>query len=234
MTLPRTLAFSQTAAKAGIHSLASAGLLNQAELTRLAQSEAASLSAGQVYAEAQRAHKDALILEKGILTRASPLLPQAVRLGLRQPEASLRDYEGWFGDRAAQYANPGDVASMFSPAAYLTALYREARTFYPEDSGWHIDQRRPDIAALALSQDNMDAEISALDLSIEIMMAKVRAGLPASDTSDDTVLKALSTDSAQYWYSLSPLPCRAATGLRGERSGLYSPCRLPGGHRTSE
>jgi hypothetical protein len=74
MTFSRTNAFIQTAAKAGIHSIASAGLLNQAELKRLAQTEDSFLSVGQVYTEAQRARKDVLILEKSILARASPLL----------------------------------------------------------------------------------------------------------------------------------------------------------------
>ncbi|MGV3345739.1 neuraminidase-like domain-containing protein [Enterobacteriaceae bacterium LUAb1] len=178
--------------------------MNQAELTRLVQSGASQLSAGEVYADVQRARKAALILEKSILTRASPLLPKAIKLGLRQPAASLRDYEEWFGDRAAKYANPGDVASMFSPAAYLTALYREARTFYAKKNPWHIDQRRPDLASLVLSQDNMDTEVSALALSIEIMLAKVRASLPADSlrngqvagdsSADDAVLNMLSTD----------------------------------------
>lgn len=203
MTLSRTHTFNHNAADAGIRSLASAGLLTQVDLTRLISSEASSVSAGQIYADAQRARKDALILEKNILTRASPLLPRAVRLGLRQPGASLRDYEEWFGQRAAQYANPGDVASMFSPAAYLTALYREACAFYTEDNPFHINQRRPDIAGLALSQNTMDDEISTLDLSIEIILAKVRdsmiaaaqrSGQKESDIiTDDAVMKMLST-----------------------------------------
>ncbi|MGV3344322.1 hypothetical protein ACGVWS_00780, partial [Enterobacteriaceae bacterium LUAb1] len=61
MTLSRSHDFSQVAAKQGIQSLASAGLLNQAELTRLVQSGASQLSAGEVYADVQRARKAALI-----------------------------------------------------------------------------------------------------------------------------------------------------------------------------
>ena len=35
---------------------------------------------------------------------------------------------------------------MFSPAAYLTELYRQAKVLYPEQNPWHIDKRRPDFA----------------------------------------------------------------------------------------
>lgn len=57
---------------------------------------------------------------------------------------------------------------MFSPAAYLTELYREGRALHDENSIYHLDKRRPDLAQLVLSQENMDKEISTLSLSNQI------------------------------------------------------------------
>lgn len=56
---------------------------------------------------------------------------------------------------------------MFSPAGYLTELYREARGLHQKDSPRNLDKRRPDLATLALSQSNLDDEISTLALSNE-------------------------------------------------------------------
>ncbi|HGJ5876412.1 MAG TPA: Tc toxin subunit A [Arsenophonus sp.] len=50
----------------------------------------------------------------------------------------------------------GNIASMFSPAAYLVKLYREAHKLHAENSPYFIDNRRPDLADLILSQENMD------------------------------------------------------------------------------
>ncbi|WEL58255.1 hypothetical protein PZ739_10865 [Pseudomonas kermanshahensis] len=34
---------------------------------------------------------------------------------------------------------------MFSPAAYLAELYKQAKELYPAKNRWHIDERRPDL-----------------------------------------------------------------------------------------
>lgn len=150
-----------------------------------------------LHAEAKKDYNDLRIMEKSVLTRASPLLPDAIRLGLKHPDVSVQDYGDWFGNRAAYYARPGEVSSMFSPAAYLTELYRNARALYPESSVWHIDTRRPDLATLALSQENMTSEVMALTLSNEILMDKTRNQMmknsEAESLSDDEVLQELST-----------------------------------------
>ncbi|UBM27352.1 Tc toxin subunit A [Pseudomonas sp. p1(2021b)] len=135
-----------------------------------------------VHAAASQARDDALILEKKILTRASPLLPDAVKAGLDQTDVPLQGYEQWFGARAARYAAPGAVASMFSPAAYLVAMYREAKALYPQDSPWHIDARRPDLKGLVLNQENLDTPMSALSLSNEILLEKARVALARENT----------------------------------------------------
>lgn len=148
-----------------------------------------------LHAEAKKEYDSLRIMEKSLLTRASPLLPAAVRMGLKHPDVSLQDYEEWFG-RETRFAGPGEVASMFSPAAYLTELYRYARKLYPEDSHWHIDNRRPDLSGLLLRQENMDKEVTALSLSNEILMEKMRSELDSDSedertSSNDDVMKVL-------------------------------------------
>lgn len=145
----------------------------------------------ELYQAACDARDAAQVHEKCLLARSSPLLQNAVSLGIQAPQASLRDYEGQFGNRASRFTSPGSVSSMFSPAAYLTALYRNARDLYPEDSTYHIDVRRPDLKALALSQRNMSQEVSALALSTEVLMTLARDKLDVPD--NDGVLKHLSS-----------------------------------------
>ncbi|MBF8742022.1 neuraminidase-like domain-containing protein [Pseudomonas guariconensis] len=159
-------------AKAGINSLASAGLRSCAELQCLDNS-LTSHDMRVLHKVATRTRDDAMLLEKKILTHASPLLPQAIKLGIKYPGVSLQDYQDWFGGRALKFAAPGDVASMFSPAAYLVTLYREAQKLYPEDNPWHIDVRRPDLKDLTLSQVNLDTPVSALSLSNTILMKRL-------------------------------------------------------------
>ncbi|EDM66216.1 Insecticidal toxin complex protein [Moritella sp. PE36] len=65
------------------------------------------------------------------------------------------------------------VASMFSPAAYLTELYRESRILHKNDSVFHIDQRRPDLKRITLSQSNQDTEMSTLALANDILLQTI-------------------------------------------------------------
>ncbi|CAI2504105.1 Tc toxin subunit A-related protein [Serratia entomophila] len=149
-----------------------------------------SLSWGEVcylYSQAQHEQKENRLTESRILARANPLLVNAVRLGIRQAAGS-RSYDDWFGSRADRFARPGSVASMFSPAAYLTELYREAKDLHPDTSLFRLDIRRPDLAALALSQNNMDDELSTLSLSNELLYRGIGA---AEGLDDDSVRELL-------------------------------------------
>lgn len=200
MTSEQNTTFSTVAGPLGVKSKASLALYSPAEIFRHlkdAKQECDWSDLQQLHAEAKKEYDDLCILEKSILTRASPLLPKAIRLRLKHPDVSLQDYEEWFGGRARVYANPGEVSSMFSPAAYLTELYREARALFRTDNPWHIDSRRPDLKNLILSQDNMDSEVTALSLSNEILLEKARTGMMASsedvaELTDDVVLAGLS------------------------------------------
>ncbi|MDE1480280.1 hypothetical protein KKJ01_19175 [Xenorhabdus bovienii] len=131
--------------------------------------------AKHLYHSAQQEQKSNRLYEAKILTRANPQLQNAIHLAITTPDAELRDYNDEFGNRASQYVAPGAVSSMFSPAGYLTELYREARQLHAESSVYHLDKRRPDLRSLALSQDNMDSEISTLSLSNELLMEGIQA-----------------------------------------------------------
>ncbi|MCM7515824.1 neuraminidase-like domain-containing protein [Enterobacter hormaechei] len=198
MTSEKSATLSTITSTLGVQSKAALALYSPAEIYRRIRNtehECGWNELQRLHAEAKKENDDLRILEKSILTRASPLLPDAIRLGMKHPDVSLQDYEEWFGDRAAQYASPGEVSSMFSPAAYLTELYREARSLYNETSPFHIDTRRPDLKNLVLSQENMSQEVMALTLSNEILMERTRTAMKQGDTEpgDDDVMQALST-----------------------------------------
>lgn len=99
----------------------------------------------------------------------------------------LSDENDFIPDRISEYAEPGMVSSMFSPAAYLTELYREAKNLHKENTDYHLDKRRPDLKSLSLSQENLNDEISTLELSNEVLVTALKG------TGDEqSVLKRLS------------------------------------------
>lgn len=103
-------------------------------------------------------------------------------------QSSGLSYENDFiPDRISEHAEPGMVSSMFSPAAYLTELYREARKLHKSDSDYYLDKRRPDLKDLSLSQESLDDEISTLELSNEVLFTALKEG-----GDEQSVLKFLS------------------------------------------
>ncbi|EBB8133595.1 insecticidal toxin complex protein A [Salmonella enterica] len=140
-----------------------------------------------LYQQAQKELKENKMAESRILSRANPQLANAVRLGIRQ-SPMLRSYDDWFPQRAESFVKPDSVASMFSPAAYLTELYREARSLHKETTPNHLDTRRPDLASLPLSQTNMDDELSTLSLSNELLLNNIEA---QEDKDYDSVIEML-------------------------------------------
>lgn len=127
-----------------------------------------------LYEEAQAQRKSARIVESRLLAHANPQLAGMVDLGLTQP-IERHNYDAWFGGRASRFVRPGAVASMFSPAAYLTELYRETHDLYSPLSVFSLARRRPDLAELELSQSNLDDEISTLALSNELLLNNIQA-----------------------------------------------------------
>lgn len=83
----------------------------------------------------------------------------------RRGAAPYGDFDDIVMPRADEFAAPGSVSSMFSRAGYLTELYREARGLHQANSTRNLDKRRPDLAKLVLSQENLDKEVSTLMLA---------------------------------------------------------------------
>ncbi|EPF0317283.1 neuraminidase-like domain-containing protein [Enterobacter chuandaensis] len=183
--------------QAGFSTPASAALCSSAEFIRRLEEKAPEENALEAYRSSQKAFDNAIVAEKSLLLRHSPLLPAAIRLGLRAPDMSLTDYKEWIGLRGEQFAAPGEIASVMSPGAYATALLRAARTLYKDGTQYHIGRRRPDLARLVLNQDNMDTEVSALTLSNDILLSHLHDNLDMKEEApgtrtDDAALKALS------------------------------------------
>ncbi|MCU5775375.1 neuraminidase-like domain-containing protein [Erwiniaceae bacterium BAC15a-03b] len=122
-----------------------------------------------LYQQAQQALKDNTFSEARILSHANPQLAHAVHLAIQQDAGQL-GYDQLFGGRASNYVKPGSVASMFSPACYLTELYREGINLHAENAAYRLNTRRPDLATLVLSQRNMDDEVSTLTLSNQLTL----------------------------------------------------------------
>lgn len=84
------------------------------------------------------------------------------------------NYEDWFKQTsAAGFAHPDSVGSLFSPASYLTDLYRAAKPLHPSTSGLQLNLRRPDLGPLLLSDANLNEEVSTLALTLEVLEAGV-------------------------------------------------------------
>lgn len=166
----KLLSLAGTVSDEGFVSLASLQNLSFPEIRNKFSDVLSYSQAKHLFHEAREQWKKNKTLESSIFTRANPQLPQAIRIGL-QPSVASRSYDSMFGSRSSTFVKSGSVASMFSPAGYLTELYRESRDLHPDISAYNLDVRRPDLAELTLSQENMDDEISTLSLSNEIMMS---------------------------------------------------------------
>ncbi|PRP68767.1 hypothetical protein BUE93_20555 [Chromobacterium amazonense] len=127
-----------------------------------------------LYLAAQQHVKQLHAYRRKIFTHANPQLQNALKLAVKPLLTAERDYENIFGQRADGYVPKHSVASMFSPAAYLTELYREGRQLHPSENLRHLDQRRPYLKNLALDQGNMDADISTLALSNSVLKSVIK------------------------------------------------------------
>ncbi|WP_448176071.1 Tc toxin subunit A-related protein [Morganella morganii] len=131
---------------------------------------------------AQKEKQNNILYTARVLTRANPLLKKEMNTA-RYYGATPYGYDDIIPPRAEKFVAPGAVSSMFSPAGYLTELYREARELHPKDSDRNLDKRRPDLAKLVLSQDNLDNEISALSLANEQLETALMANAGQTDKS---------------------------------------------------
>ncbi|HCR3775444.1 TPA: insecticidal toxin protein [Morganella morganii] len=147
--------------------------LTLADLIPLSLAEVRNIAGGHLSREESQILHYAAIKEKQnnilftarALTRANPLLRKEMGRARRRGAAPYGDFDDIVMPRADEFAAPGSVSSMFSPAGYLTELYREARGLHQTNSTHNLDKRRPDLAKLVLSQENLDKKVSTLMLA---------------------------------------------------------------------
>lgn len=163
--------------------------LSAAEIQQEYQEELSWGEAQFLAQQAEQLEKQNRMLEAGVFSRANPQLASAVRSGIHQSRHA-RSYESLFGSRADAFVSPDSVASMFSPAAYLTVLYREAQDLHSSQSVFNLQNRRPDLAGLSLSQRNMDEEVSTLTLANEVLAEHISRH---ENTTPEDLLKKLAT-----------------------------------------
>lgn len=153
------------------------------------------------------AQQEASAFKRKRLARNNPQLRQAKSLDIQPLESHATEKSSHRTKRAVDVTNKGDedrllnrdhqyvpaghVASMFSPAAYLAELYKNALYLHDEKNARSLKKRRPDLALLTLSQDNMDKEVSALSLSNELLLQGCQAQ-SSELTSKEKVLAHLS------------------------------------------
>lgn len=135
-----------------------------------------------IYVQAQRHVAGLSAQRRKILTHANPQLKNALHLANNPMQQQTRDYEALFRQRADVYTTTSSVASMFSPAAYLTELYREGKQLHTSDKHQYLDKRRPDLQRLLLSQSNQDAELTTLALSNDILLSTIKTSTNQTDT----------------------------------------------------
>ncbi|MGJ7249384.1 neuraminidase-like domain-containing protein [Morganella morganii] len=159
-----------------------------ADFMPMSLAEVRSLAGGRLSREeAQLLHRAAIKEQQNnilytarALTRANPLLKKEMGAA-RTYGATPYGYNDIIMLRADEFAAPGAVSSMFSPAGYLTELYREARSLHQKESVNNLDKRRPDLAKLVLSQENLDKEISTLSLANEQLETALMAQAGQTD-----------------------------------------------------
>ncbi|ELA9298406.1 neuraminidase-like domain-containing protein [Vibrio parahaemolyticus] len=130
--------------------------------------------AKKVYREAKSYRQQLQAKTRKVLTHSNPQLKQVPHLAIDPLQRESLDYEVFFGQRADAYVPESSVASMFSPAAYLTELYREGKQLHTSDQPQYLDKRRPDLKSLSLSQSSLDTEVTTLALSNEILLNTIQ------------------------------------------------------------
>ena len=154
--------------------------MSLAEVRSLTGSRLSREEAQLLHRAAVKEQQNNILYTARALTRANPLLKKEMGAA-RTYGATPYGYNDIIMPRADEFAAPGAVSSMFSPAGYLTELYREARGLHQKDSVNNLDKRRPDLAKLVLSQENLDKEISTLSLANEQLETALMAQTGKTD-----------------------------------------------------
>lgn len=85
-------------------------------------------------------------------------------------------------ERVKEYTDPVSIQSLFSPGRYLCKLYNVAKELHEDGNKLHIDQRRPDLKDLVLSDSNMNQEVSSLEILLNVLQTKA----PLAELTKDT------------------------------------------------
>ncbi|HFT8658765.1 TPA: Tc toxin subunit A, partial [Enterobacter cloacae] len=166
--------FAALAEKLNITTLSELADFSLEQVLAAAGDDAGHADCHALHAEALRRVALSTTHERQAVTRANPQLLQAPHLGISAPARADAYGNDFVPDRNDQFVKEGDVSSMFSPAAYLTEMYHNAEQLHEKGKAYHLDTRRPDLATLTLSQDNLDTPLSTLSLSNEILQAMLK------------------------------------------------------------
>lgn len=150
-----------------------------------------------------------------VVVRSNPQLKFAIKqaLGSSAPSHTFDGYEAAFGHRADHFVKNSSVASMFSPAAYLTEMYKEARVLHDSLSPLNIDSRRPNLKNITLSQNDMTEEITTLSLSNQILKQHI---IQVSGESEDALMQKLANKlhPSTLPFDLPALAIQEALGIQ--------------------
>ncbi|QEL82825.1 toxin (plasmid) [Bacillus sp. JAS24-2] len=109
---------------------------------------------------------------RGIPKLSSNTKLEGMRTALGRSLGGGADFEDLFPPRSPEgYAEASSIQSLFSPGRYLTVLYKIARQLHNTDDKLHIDNRRPDLQSLILGTDNMNKEVSSLDILLDVLQS---------------------------------------------------------------
>ncbi|AJP57495.1 hypothetical protein UC34_11610 [Pandoraea vervacti] len=99
-------------------------------------------------------------------------------------------YGNLFDENWAAMARPNAIEARTSPVAYLTMLYRRARSLEasgaPSPFRLKLDDRRPDIADEILDEQAFNAEIPTLSVSTRVLEFAISAYLKVLSGREDT------------------------------------------------
>ncbi|MCU6217302.1 Tc toxin subunit A, partial [Enterobacter bugandensis] len=223
--------FAALAEKLNITTLSELADFSLEQVLAAAGDDAGHADCHALHAEAVRRLALSTTRERQAVTRANPQLLQAPHLGIAAPAQAVAYGNDFVPDRNDQFVKEGDVSSMFSPAAYLTEMYHNAEQLHEKGQTYHLDTRRPDLATLTLSQDNLDTPLSTLSLSNEILQATLQK--QGQYNTDEKLHAALaenqSTPEGPYHHAFTGI----SEALRAREASpltLLAPENRPAGH----
>jgi hypothetical protein len=207
-------ALGLVAAEPGVaDTLTSIGYTSVFDIARIPPAEFARAAgtqikeASRIHAAAVRRANQLISYYQRIRVRHDPILNRASKLSVetvpRSFERSLGpdiDFESLFGDDR-DYARPGSVESLFSPAAYLSELYGIAVRLHPNGHPLNLRVRRPDLAKLELSEHSLDAILTTL----ELVLGLLEEGLEGNSNPDTLLANAVYPLTLPYHHPLEKL-----------------------------